>query len=139
MIEQQTLHINTQGRGIYDITAQVAAVVDGITMDKGLCHIFCPHTSASLILSENYDPDVKVDIEMYLASLVQDGDPRFTHTLEGEDDMAAHLRTLLTQSSLTIPICNQALGLGRWQGICFYEHRYQHHSRTVIVTLSGVS
>lgn len=137
MIQQETLNLNSQGRGIYDITRQIANIVENSGLQTGLCHLFCPHTSASLILCENYDPDVKIDIETYLAALIEDGDPRFTHTLEGKDDMAAHLRTLLTQSNLSIPIDQYALGLGRWQGICFYEHRYQAHSRTVMVTLLG--
>ncbi len=137
MIQQETLNLNTQGRGIYDITKQVTSIVENSGIQTGLCQLFCPHTSASLILTENYDPDVKIDIEVYLSTLVEDGDPRFTHTLEGKDDMAAHLRTLLTQSNLAIPIQQRALGLGRWQGICFYEHRYHAHQRTLIITLLG--
>jgi len=136
---QEILNITTEGRGIYDITERLKSVIAKHEVHTGLCHLFCRHTSASLILCENYDADVKVDIEMYLSALIQDGDPRFTHILEGKDDMAAHLRTLLTQSELTLPLLNRQLGLGTWQGVCLYEHRYAGQQRQVILTLLGGS
>ncbi|MFN3233808.1 MAG: secondary thiamine-phosphate synthase enzyme YjbQ [Gammaproteobacteria bacterium] len=135
MAIQKAVKIKTQGRGIYDITDQVAQCVSQ-SVNAGLCHVFCQHTSASLILCENYDGDVKIDIETFFLNLVKDGDPRFKHTIEGPDDMAAHIRTLLTQSSLTIPIVDAQLGLGTWQGVCLYEHRLHSHDRQIVITIT---
>lgn len=135
MAKQDGIEIQTTGRGLYDITTNVINVINSGNGKAMLCNLFCQHTSASLIICENYDDDVKIDIDMFLSRLVQDGAPQFTHTLEGKDDMAAHIRTVLTQSAITLPVINGKLGLGQWQGICLYEHRLQHHRRKVIVTL----
>jgi len=135
MVNQQIIKINTTGRGIYDISQKIIDLVLKHSINSGLCNIFCQHTSASLILCENYDPDVKIDIETFLSELVKDNDSRFQHTIEGPDDMPAHIRTLLTQNALTIPINKGKLNLGRWQGICLYEHRQQSFERQIIVTL----
>ncbi|MCF6775289.1 secondary thiamine-phosphate synthase enzyme YjbQ [Thiotrichales bacterium 19X7-9] len=134
---QKQLEINTSGRGIYDITSSINSLVISANISAGLCHIFCQHTSCSLILCENYDDDVKVDIETYLSELVVDGDNRFLHIAEGKDDMSAHIRTMLTQSELTIPITDNHLALGPWQGINLYEHRYGSYHRNLIITLIG--
>jgi len=139
MIEQQTLHITTRGRGLIDITAQVEQVVASSNVHKGLCNVFIQHTSASLIISENADPEVGRDLERFFARLVPDGDPLFEHDAEGPDDMPAHIRSILTNCSLTIPIGQGQLMLGTWQGIFIWEHRRAAHRRTVVVTVSGES
>jgi secondary thiamine-phosphate synthase enzyme len=135
MIVQQTLTLNTRGRGTYDITPQMQDIVRASGIEHGLCHLFLQHTSASLIICENADPTVRGDLERYLSRLVVDGDPLFEHTLEGDDDMAAHLRTVLTQVDMTLPISGHRCALGTWQGVYLYEHRYQSHKRQVVVTL----
>ncbi len=103
----------------------------------GLCNVFIRHTSASVIICENADPDVRKDLDMFMNKLVQDGDPDFIHTTEGNDDMPAHVRSILTASSITIPVSADKVGLGIWQGVFLYEHRQQGHKRTVTVTVYG--
>lgn len=101
----------------------------------GLCNVFVPHTSASLLLGENYDPSVRRDLERFMSRLVRDGDPAYEHDAEGPDDMSAHIRTALTQSSVVLPIAGAKLRLGTWQGIYLWEHRTAAHERRVIVTV----
>jgi secondary thiamine-phosphate synthase enzyme len=134
---QTTLSIQTPGRSLIDVTAEVAGVVSESGFDRGLCHVFIQHTSASLMINENADPDVLVDLETFFSELVPDGDPRYIHTAEGPDDMSAHVRGALTQTSLSIPIVNGRLGLGTWQGIFLWEHRHRPHRRRLVVTLLG--
>jgi secondary thiamine-phosphate synthase enzyme len=134
MIDQQTLTFRTRGRGTTDITAEVARVVAASGIRKGLCTVFLQHTSASLILCENADPDVRRDLETLLSRLAPDGDPAYVHDTEGPDDMAAHARSILTSNSLSIPVADGKLMLGTWQGIYLYEHRQAGHSRQVVVT-----
>lgn len=134
---QQTLTILTRGRGLTSITAQVAEVVSFSGIDVGLAHLFVHHTSASLIIQENADPSVCKDLDAYLTRLVPDGDPTFTHTDEGPDDMSAHIRSVLTATSLTIPVSGGRLKLGTWQGVYLWEHRTRGHSRTVTITLQS--
>ncbi len=136
-IEQLPITFNTPGRGTQDITAEIKTRLSTLSIQQGLCHIFLKHTSASLMLCENYDPQVRMDLEHFLVRLVPDGDPLFKHVLEGKDDMPAHIRTVLTQISLTIPIQNGTLALGTWQGIYLYEHRYQPQERHLIITGVG--
>lgn len=135
MIKQTELTIATQGRGLLDITTQVNQAVHTTKASAGLCHLFIQHTSASLIVSENADPDVLTDLESYMAKLVKDGDPEFAHTLEGPDDMSAHVRSVLTATGLSIPVKDGQLKLGRWQAIYLWEHRYSPKQRTVTVTI----
>jgi secondary thiamine-phosphate synthase enzyme len=137
VIKQQTVSVPTQGRGSYDITDKVAAVVAANDIQTGLCHLFIQHTSASLILCENADPTVRRDLEAYMNRLVPDGDAIFRHTAEGDDDMPAHIRTILTQSSLSIPISHGRCALGTWQGIYLWEHRTHPHHRKVTITVQG--
>ena len=132
---QSELVVDTKGRNTYEITASVANVVSNAKFETGLCHLFITHTSASLLISENADPDVHRDLETFMADLVRDGDPMFVHTAEGPDDMPAHIRSVLTQTDLTIPIRNGKLALGTWQGIYLWEHRANPHRRRVVVTL----
>lgn len=129
--------VATKGRGTYDVTADVARVVRDAGVETGLCHVFITHTSASLMLCENADPDVRRDLETFMADLVRDGDPRFVHRSEGPDDMSAHVRSVLTHSELTIPIRGGRLALGTWQGIYVWEHRVQPHKRRLLVTVTG--
>ena len=134
---QAEIELSTKGRGTYDITSQVAAAVRNAGVATGLCHVFVTHTSASLMLCENADPDVRRDLETFMGDLAPDGDPRFVHTAEGSDDMSAHVRSVLTQSDLTIPISDGRLALGTWQGIYLWEHRVAAHRRRVVVTVHG--
>jgi secondary thiamine-phosphate synthase enzyme len=127
--------VDTRGRGTYEISATVSAIVSEAGIQQGLCHLYIQHTSASLIICENADPDVRRDLETFMSGLVRDGDERFVHTMEGPDDMPAHVRSVLTQSSLTIPIRAGSLALGTWQGIYLWEHRHTAHRRAVLVTV----
>ena len=129
--------VPTRGRGTYDITAEIAAVVAHAGCEVGLCHVFITHTSASLAITENADPAVLSDLERFMTDLVPDGDARFEHDAEGPDDMPAHVRSVLTQTALTVPVRNGQLQLGTWQGIYLWEHRRADHQRCVIVTVNG--
>lgn len=137
MIEQRTLSFNTRGRGTLDVTREVERVVSASGVRRGLCSVFLQHTSASLILCENADPTVRVDLETMMARLAPDGDPAYRHDAEGQDDMAAHARSVLTSNSLTIPVVDGRLALGTWQGVYLWEHRHAGHTRQIVVTLSG--
>jgi secondary thiamine-phosphate synthase enzyme len=132
---QTTLTIETSGRGLIDITRGIAHFVEQSGVTTGLCHAFIRHTSASLLINENADPDVQRDLETFLGDLVPDGDSRYVHTAEGPDDMPAHVRSALTQTSLTIPVTDGSLALGTWQGIFLWEHRHRPHRRQVVLTL----
>ena len=129
--------IQTQGRSTIDITREIEQLLRDSNVAQGLCHVFLHHTSASLIITENADRDVRRDLENYIARLVLDGDPAYLHDQEGADDMAAHIRAVLTQSEITIPIQHGRLALGNWQGLFLWEHRYQAHRRNLTVTLTG--
>ena len=131
---QQTVTTD-QGRGFYPITQLLNDTIRDNRVKDGLCHIFIQHTSASLLITENADPQVLNDLENYMQRLVIDGDRHFTHTLEGPDDMAAHIRSTLTQTQLTIPIADTKLALGTWQGVFVWEHRYQPHKRRLLIQL----
>ena len=137
MIEQKTLEFRTRGRGTTDIVAEIQQVVAASGIKTGLCTVFLQHTSASLILCENADPDVRRDLETLLARLAPDGDPAYVHDTEGPDDMAAHARSVLTSNSITIPVSEGRLMLGTWQGVYLYEHRHAGHARSVVVTVLG--
>ncbi len=137
MIHQESFTIATRRRGTFDITGQVAQAVRNSGLTTGLCHVFIQHTSASLVLCENADPQVRTDLEQFLVTLVPDGSPLFRHVAEGPDDMAAHVRSILTNMDLTVPVSQGRLALGTWQGIYLYEHRTHAHQRRVTVTVSG--
>ena len=137
MITQQTLSIPTQGRGSQDITGQVAEVVAASGIHLGTCQVFIPHTSASLMLCENADPDVRRDLEAFMSRLVPDGDPLFRHVTEGPDDMPAHVRSVLTSSSISVPVEDGRCLLGTWQGIYLWEHRAAGSRRRIVVTVQG--
>ncbi|WP_230970147.1 secondary thiamine-phosphate synthase enzyme YjbQ [Nitrogeniibacter aestuarii] len=137
MAYQQQISIETGGRGTRNITEAVDAVVRSSGVDTGLCHVFVQHTSCSLTITENADPDVRRDLETVLARLAPDGDPAYVHDLEGPDDMAAHARSVLTDTGLTVPVGRGRLLLGTWQGIFLWEHRTARHRRKVVVTVIG--
>lgn len=134
-MKQKILNIETQGRGTYDISDEIQKIIHENSIHTGLCNLFLQHTSASLILCENADPTVRVDLENFMARIAPDGDPVYQHDMEGADDMPAHIRTILTQNSLTIPISNGRCALGTWQGIYLWEHRTLGHKRQIIITL----
>jgi secondary thiamine-phosphate synthase enzyme len=131
------LFVATRGRGFYEITAAVAGKVAAAEVNTGLCTLHLQHTSASLVIQENADPDVRRDFEAFFARLVPDGDSLFVHTVEGDDDMPAHIRTALTAVNLSVPIDGGRLALGTWQGIYLWEHRREPHRRTVVVHVLG--
>ena len=137
MFHRGELTVATKGRGTYDITHEVADIVRASAARDGLATVFIHHTSASLIICENADPSVRRDLEAFAARLVPDGDRIFTHDAEGDDDMPAHVRTILTQTSIGLPISNGRLALGTWQGLYLWEHRTSPHRRTVSVTVIG--
>ena len=127
----------TKGRGLYDITPEVKSWIQNESLLNGLLTMNILHTSASLMVNENYDPDVLVDMENFFSRLVVDGDPHFIHTTEGQDDMPAHIRTALTQTQLSVPIQQGQIKLGTWQGLFVFEHRYQDFSRKIALHFIG--
>jgi secondary thiamine-phosphate synthase enzyme len=135
--EMDYLKIETSGRGFHDLTPKIAAFVKKSGLKRGLLTVFVRHTSASLLIQENADRDVMRDIESFFSRLVKDDPALYRHTLEGQDDMPAHIRAALTQTHLSIPVDNRALALGTWQGIFLYEHRYQPHARSIVLHLTG--
>jgi len=133
----QRVVVQTRGRGLHEITGQVAEVVRAAAVGEGLCTVFVQHTSASLLIQENADPSARRDLEAWLDRLVQERDPLYTHTAEGPDDMPSHLKSALTAVSLTIPVVQGRLGLGTWQGIYLWEHRRRGSARNCLVHVSG--
>jgi len=133
----QDLEVPTQGRGFYEITERVEELVDQSGFETGLVTLHLQHTSASLLIQENADPEVRRDLERFFSRLTPDGDSLFRHTMEGEDDMPAHVRTALTAVNLSIPIAKSRMTLGTWQGIYLWEHRFQPHRRRVTAHLIG--
>jgi secondary thiamine-phosphate synthase enzyme len=132
-----TMQVKAQGRRLYDITQQVMDWTNQHTLNTGLLTLYIQHTSASLLINENYDRDVLIDMEAFFNRIVPDGDPMFIHTIEGPDDMPAHIRSALTQTTLSIPMVNGSLVLGKWQGIFMYEHRHMAATRRVVMHLFG--
>ncbi|RKZ86939.1 MAG: YjbQ family protein [Gammaproteobacteria bacterium] len=137
MVFQQELSFSTSGRSTNNITSQVQQIITQSGIQIGTCHVFVQHTSASLMLCENADPDVQLDMETFMQHIVPDGDSMFLHQDEGPDDMSAHIRTVLTNPDLTVPVNDGRCALGIWQGIYLWEHRTHSHQRRVIVTVQG--
>ena len=137
MWKQIGIDCDTLGRGFHALTAEIAETVRASGMKLGLCHLFLRHTSASLCITENADPEVLRDLERFAQHLAPDGDPLFRHDAEGPDDMPAHVRTLFAGYEMTVPVRDGRLALGVWQGIFLWEHRSGPHRREVIVTLQG--
>lgn len=130
------LQIEVQGQGLHDITDLIHRELRQTNKTDGICHLFIQHTSASLLIQENYDPTARTDLENWFNRLVPENDALYTHTLEGPDDMPAHIKAALTASSLAIPIIEGSLALGSWQGIFLWEHRHYRGSRNIIVHIS---
>lgn len=139
LFRQMSRVVHTRSRGMIELTPELHQFMRKAEIDSGLCTVFLHHTSASLILCENADPSVRRDLEHYFARLVRDGDPEFEHMLEGDDDMPAHIRTILTQNSLTIPVAGGTLDLGTWQGVYLWEHRVRPHSRRITISVIGTA
>ena len=137
MFRQSSVAVETSGRGTYDLSRNVAQFVRESGVSTGLCHVFIRHTSASLMLCENADPDVMRDLETFMSRIAPDGDPAFVHVAEGPDDMSAHVRSVLTQSDLCLPIVDGECALGTWQGVYLWEHRTAPHRREVLITVNG--
>ena len=137
MIYRGELTIATRGRGIYDITQDIVRIVAASRAREGLATFWIAHTSASLIVCENADPSVRSDLEAFVARLVPDGDPRYSHDAEGPDDMPAHIRSVLTQTSIGVPLVEGKLALGTWQGLYLWEHRSAPHRRTLTISVIG--
>lgn len=132
-----TLEVRTRGRGMHDFTGAVERWLSSLGAGDGLLTLFIQHTSASLLVQENADPEVQADLERFLSRLVKDGDPLFRHAAEGPDDMPAHVRAALTQTQLSVPVLGGAMALGTWQGLYVYEHRRSGHSRRVALHYLG--
>jgi len=137
MQHQESIELRTDGRGLVEITGEVARVVADSGVRAGLCVVHCPHTSASLLLHENADPSAQGDLLDWLERVAPDGDPRYVHSAEGPDDMPAHLRAVLTRTNETVPVVGGVLALGTWQGIFLAEHRLRPHARRVWIHVSG--
>lgn len=134
---QETVRIETRGPGFYEITGELERFVSGSGVATGLAVAFCPHTSCSLLLQENADPDVRRDLDAFFRRLVPEGMDFIVHNSEGPDDMPAHIKTALTQSSIAIPVSGGRPLLGTWQGLYLFEHRARPHRRQVILTAMG--
>jgi secondary thiamine-phosphate synthase enzyme len=137
LLHSESLAVATRGRGTYEITESVQRAVQASGVQAGLCNVFVHHTSASLIVCENADPSVRADLERFFARLVPDGDPLFRHTMEGPDDMPAHVRSVLTQASLGLPVAGARCDLGTWQGVYLWEHRARPHLRRLTISVIG--
>ena len=135
----ETLTVETRGKGLVDITRAIGEVLKRAEVQQGLCTVFVKHTSASLVIQENADPAVQRDLQAFLERLVPEGDALYTHTEEGPDDMPAHVKAALTQTSIGIPVVGGRLALGTWQGVYLWEHRRAHHRRRVVVVVQAVS
>jgi secondary thiamine-phosphate synthase enzyme len=136
-VRTDSLVIRTAGRGTHEITAQIEEALRRSGLCEGTVTVFCQHTSCSLVLMENADPSARRDLHYYLDKLVPDGDPGFVHTLEGEDDMSAHIKMALTRSAEVLPFKGGRLLLGTWQGIFLWEHRLRPHQRQLVLTFQG--
>jgi secondary thiamine-phosphate synthase enzyme len=132
-----TIEISTPGRGFQEISGELQEFVRQSGVKTGVCHVFLRHTSASLLITENADPDVRRDLENFISALAPDGDPAYFHRMEGPDDMPAHIRSVLTCSEITLPIRGGRLALGTWQGVYLWEHRTRPHQRRLELTIIG--
>jgi secondary thiamine-phosphate synthase enzyme len=135
---KDTIEIVTRGKGLYDITKQLAECIDRLQVHEGMCHLYIPHTSASLVISENHDPSAKLDIENFMERLAPERQPWQRHTQEGEDDSPSHIRTVLTNVDLSIPVDDGKLSLGTWQGVYLFEHRTTGRRRQILIRVLGM-
>lgn len=130
---KESIEIQSRGKGLYPCTEQINRLIRGWGIESGMCHLFLQHTSASLVLSESYDPSAARDLESFMNHLVPEGEDWHQHTLEGPDDSPSHMRSILTATSLSIPIDDRRLNLGTWQGVYLFEHRKRGHQRVILV------
>ena len=135
---KDTLEISTRGKGLYPFTESVESRIREWDVQEGMCYLYVQHTSASLVISESYDPSAQMDLEVFMEKLAPENQPWHRHTLEGADDSPSHMRAMLTQTSLTIPVDAGRLSLGTWQGIYFFEHRSRSHRRKVLLRCLAV-
>ncbi len=135
---KDTLEISTHGKGLYPFTESVEARIREWDVQEGMCYLYVQHTSASLVISESYDPSAKMDLEVFMEKLAPENQPWHRHTLEGADDSPSHMRAMLTQTSLTIPVDAGRLSMGTWQGIYLFEHRSRGHRRKVLIRCLAV-
>lgn len=135
---QETVRVETRGRGFIDLSATVGRVVEASGVRTGLCTIFIQHTSASLVIQENADPSVRRDLEAWMARIAPEDEHAYEHDAEGIDDMPSHLRAAITKTSEVVPVTNGRLALGTWQGIYLWEHRRARHTRSVVVHVQGI-
>jgi len=135
---KETLEITTDGKGLYPFTPQIQSSLHDWEVQAGMVHLFIPHTSASLVISESYDPTARQDLEAFLEHLVPEGQSWYRHTLEGRDDSPSHMRSILTATSLSIPVDEGKLSLGTWQGVYVFEHRARPHRRNVLLRCLNV-
>jgi secondary thiamine-phosphate synthase enzyme len=136
---KSTIQIRTPGKGLHEITSFVRDEVHNWQIEEGMCTLFLQHTSASLLISESWDPSARADLETFMERTVPEGERWYTHTLEGPDDATSHIRAMLTDVSLSIPIDNGGLSLGQWQGIYLFEHRTRPHQRRVLIRVLSVA
>ncbi len=135
---KDSIDVQTRGKGLYPFTDQVTRRIRQWQVREGMCYLFCQHTSASLLVSENYDATAKMDMETFMEKLAPENQPWYRHTLEGPDDSSSHLRAMLTPISLTIPIDNGELSMGTWQGIYLFEHRKHPQNRSILIRVLGI-
>jgi secondary thiamine-phosphate synthase enzyme len=135
---KDTLEINTRGKGLYPFTDKVTAYIRQWDIQEGMCFLYMQHTSASLVISESYDPTARIDLEAFMERLAPERQAWYRHTLEGDDDSPSHMRAMLTDTDLAIPIENGTLSLGTWQGIYLFEHRARSHHRRILIRCLGV-
>ncbi len=136
---KDSLVIETSGKGLYPFTPRIQSSLEGWVVEEGMVHLFIPHTSASLVISESYDPTARQDLEAFLEHLVPEGQSWYRHTLEGRDDSPSHMRSILTATSLSIPVDGGKLSLGTWQGVYLFEHRTRSHHRNVLLRCLKIS
>ena len=133
----KSINIGVSGQGLHEITAEVNSMIRQLNVAQGLCTVFVKHTSASLIIQENADPSAKRDLENWLNRLVSENDPLYTHTMEGADDMPAHIKSAITATSIAIPVMHTQLALGTWQGLYLWEHRRHRGQRTIVLHIAA--
>jgi len=133
-----TLEVRTSGKGLYEFTSLIAKKMDEWQVEEGICYLFLQHTSASLLITESWDPSARADLESFMERIAPEGEKWYTHTLEGPDDATSHIRAMLTDVSITIPIDNGSLSLGQWQGVYLFEHRDRLHNRRILMRVMEV-
>ena len=133
-----TIEVRTSGKGLYEVTAEIRAQLREWQIDEGMCYLFLQHTSASLLITESWDPSARGDLETFMEKLAPEGERWYMHTLEGPDDATSHIRSMLTDVSITIPIDNGDISLGQWQGVYLFEHRARSHRRRILMRILAV-